>query len=53
MGRSQIWEEQVPESVDISDNEISSTKDNNRDNGQGPTTDNNKEAIGLRAQLSM
>ena len=29
-------EEQVPELVDISDNEISSTKDNNRENGQGP-----------------
>ena len=28
-------EEQVPELVDISDNEISSTKDN----GQGPTTE--------------
>ena len=31
-------EEQVPELVDISDNEISST----RDNGQGPTTENER-----------
>ena len=40
-------EEQVPELVDVSDNEISSTKDNNRDNnndnGQGPTTENENE----------
>ena len=35
-------EEQVPELVDISDNEISSTRDNNRDNGQGATTENEK-----------
>ena len=35
-------EEQVPELVDISDNEISSTKDNNKDNGQGPTTEHEK-----------
>ena len=33
-------EEQVPELVDISDNEISSTRNNNMDNGQGPTTEN-------------
>ena len=33
-------EEQVPELVDISDNEISSTRDNTRDNQQGPTTEN-------------
>ena len=33
-------EEQVPELVDISYNEISSTRDNTRDNGQGPTTEN-------------
>ena len=36
-------EEQVPELVDISDNEISSTKDNNRDNGQEPTTEKENE----------
>ena len=36
-------EEQVPELVDISDNEISSTKDNDRDNGQGPTTEQENE----------
>ena len=36
-------EEQVPELVDISDNEISSTKDNNRDNGQGTTTEKENE----------
>ena len=33
-------EEQVPELVDIGDNEISSTRDNTRDNQQGPTTEN-------------
>ena len=36
-GEESDMEEQVPELVDISDNEISSTKD--RDNGQGPTTE--------------
>ena len=36
-GEESDMEEQVPELVDISDNEISSTKDNTRDNGQGPT----------------
>ena len=36
-------EEQVPELVDIIENEISSTRDNNRDNGQGPTTENKNE----------
>ena len=36
-------EEQVPELVDISENEISRTRDNNRDNGQGPTTENENE----------
>ena len=41
--RESDMEEQVPELVDISDNEISSTKDNNRDNGQGPTTENENE----------
>ena len=42
-GEESDMEEQVPELVDISDNEISSTKDNNRDNGQGPTTENENE----------
>ena len=32
-GEESDMEEQVPELVDISDNEISSTKDNNKDNG--------------------
>ena len=41
-------EEQVPELVDISDNEISSTKDNNRDNGQGPTTEQENERIRMK-----
>ena len=36
-------EEQVPELVDISDNEISSTRNNNRDDGQGLTTENENE----------
>ena len=36
-------EEQVPELVDTSDNEISSTRGNNRDNGEGPTTENENE----------
>ena len=36
-------EEQVPELVDISDNEISSTKDNNGSNGQGTTTEMENE----------
>ena len=38
-GEESDMEEQVPELVYISDNEISSTKDNNRDNGQGTTTE--------------
>ena len=42
-GEESDMEKQVPELVDISDNEISSTKDNNRDNGQGPTTENENE----------
>ena len=42
-GEESDMEEQIPELVDISDNEISSTKDNNRDNGQGPTTENENE----------
>ena len=42
-GEESDMEEQVPELVDISDNEISSTKDNNRDNGQGPTTEKENE----------
>ena len=42
-GEESHMEEQVPELVDISDNEISSTKDNNRDNGQGPTTESENE----------
>ena len=41
-GEESDMEEQVPELVDISENEISSTRDNNRDNGQGPTTENEK-----------
>ena len=36
-------EEQVPELVDISDNEISSTKGNNENNGQGTTTEQENE----------
>ena len=42
-GEESDMEEQVPELVDISDNEISSTRDNNRDNGQGPTNENENE----------
>ena len=42
-GEESDMEEQVPELVDISGNEISSTRDNNRDNGQGPTTENENE----------
>ena len=42
-GEESDMEEQVPELVDISDNEISSTKDNNKDNGQGPTTEQENE----------
>ena len=42
-GEESDMEEQIPELVDISDNEISSTKDNNRDNGQGPTTKKENE----------
>ena len=45
-GEESDMEEQVPELVDISDNEISSTRDNNRDNGQGPTTENENERNG-------
>ena len=41
-GEEPDMEEQVPELVDISDNEISSTRDNTRDNQQGPTTENEK-----------
>ena len=43
-GEESDMEEQVPELVDISDNEISSTRDNNNDNGQGPTTENENES---------
>ena len=39
-GEESDMEEQVPELVDISDNEISSTRDNTRDNQEGPTTEN-------------
>ena len=39
-GEESDMEEQVPELVDISDNEISSTRGNTRDNQQGPTTEN-------------
>ena len=42
-GEESDMEEQVPELVDISENEISSTRDNNGDNGQGPTTENENE----------
>ena len=42
-GEESDMEEQIPELVDISDNEISSTKDNNKDNGQGPTTEQENE----------
>ena len=42
-GEESDMEEQVPELVDISDNEISSTKDKVRDNGQGPTTEKENE----------
>ena len=42
-GEESDMEEQVPELVDISNNEISSTKDNNRGNGQGPTTEKENE----------
>ena len=42
-GEESDMEEQVPELVDISDNEISSTNDNNRDNGQEPTTEKENE----------
>ena len=42
-GEESDMEEQVPELVDISDNEISSTKDNNKDNGQGPTAEQENE----------
>ena len=39
-GEESDMEEQVPELVNISDNEISSSRDNTRDNQQGPTTEN-------------
>ena len=39
-GEESDMEEHVPELIDISDNEISSTRDNTRDNQQGPTTEN-------------
>ena len=42
-GEESDMEEQVPELVDISDNEINSTKDNDRGNGQGPTTEKENE----------
>ena len=42
-GEESDMEEQVPELVDISDNEISSTKDNNGSNGQGTTTERENE----------
>ena len=42
-GEESDMEEQVPELVDISDNEISSTRHNNNGNGQGPTTENENE----------
>ena len=47
-GEESDMEEQVPELVDISDNEISSTKDNNRDNGQGPTTGRKMKRIKMK-----
>ena len=42
-GEESDMEEQVPELVDISDNEISSTKDNSRDSDQGPITEKENE----------
>ena len=42
-GEELDMEEQVPELVDISDNEISSTKGNNENNGQGATTEQENE----------
>ena len=42
-GEESDMEEQVPELVDISDNEISSTKENNKDSDQGPTTEQENE----------
>ena len=42
-GEESDMEEQVPELVDISDNEISSTKENNQDSDQGPTTEQENE----------
>ena len=42
-GEESDMEEQVPELVDISDNEISSTKDNNGNNDQGTTTGRENE----------
>ena len=42
-GEESDMEEQVPELVDISDDEISSSKDNNREDGQGSTAENENE----------
>ena len=42
-GEESDMEEQVPELVDISTNEISSTKDNNGNNGQGTTIERENE----------
>ena len=42
-GEESDMEEQVPELVDISDNEISSTKDNNGNNAQGTTAEKENE----------
>ena len=42
-GEESDMEEQVPELVDISDNEISSTKGNNKDNGQGTNAEQENE----------
>ena len=50
-GKESDMEEQVPELVDISDNKISSTKDNNRDNGQGLTSE--KGALYRKRGLEM
>ena len=47
-GEESDMEEQLPELVDISDNEISSTRDNNRDDGQGPTAENEMERIKMK-----
>ena len=42
-GEESDMEEQVPELVDISDNEISSTEDNSKDKVSGPTTEQENE----------